>query len=93
MSTTTTVLLIGAAAVAGWWMFLRKSYFVERHGTHPYEYFDDLGAARAYSRKTGGALYEIAAGSEFDDKSAVRMTPNRSRARSRKQRRATRQAG
>jgi hypothetical protein len=81
-----TYIILGITGLAGaWWLFGRKSYFVEVKGGR-YEYFDDLGAARDYARSHSGAkLYQIPAGGEFDERSAVRMTPN-----SRKRRRRTR---
>lgn len=79
-------MLLGAGAVGLWYFFGRKSYFVERSGSHPYEYFSDLGQARAYARAGGGALYEIHTG-EFDEKTARRMTANRSKKTRSKKRR------
>jgi len=83
-----TYIILGITGLAGaWWLFGRKSYFVALKGGG-YDYFDDLGAARSYARSHGGSkLYQIPAGSEFDAKSAVRMTPNRSK-RKRRSRRA-----
>lgn len=83
---TGTVVFLGAAVALGAWWFLvppYKGYFVARSGSHPYEYFDDLGPARAYAKAGGGKLYEIHS-REFDEKTAKRMTPNRSRKKKRR---------
>lgn len=86
MGTGTVVFLGAAAALGAWWLLGRKSYFVQRSGKHPYEYFSDLGQARAYAKAGGGALYEIHT-EEFDERTARRMTPNRSKKSRRKKRR------
>ena len=69
--------------VGAWWLLLRKDYFVQVSGGR-YEYFGDLSEARSYAKREHGTLYEIPAGSEFSEKSAKRLTPNRSRKRRRR---------
>lgn len=83
MSTTSTILILGALGGAAYWMFGRgESYFVELPGSQrddlgrSYEYFGDLGEARSYAREYKGALYQLPSGSEFDAKTARRLTPN-----------------
>lgn len=83
MSTATWVLALGALGAGAWWLFGRKSYFVQLSGGG-YEYFNDLEEARRYAKGRRGTLYEIPAGSEFDERSARKLTPNRSRRRRKK---------
>lgn len=88
MSSFGTIVVFGAAVGLGaWWLMSRKSYFVERSGSHEYEYFSDLGEAKTYARKTGGALYELSGGGEYHGPSSGRrLTPNRSKRTKRRRR-------
>lgn len=83
MGTGTVVFLGAAVALGAWWFLKSDGYYVERSGSHPYEYFADLGQARAYAKAGGGRLYELHS-REFDEKTARRMTPNRSKKKRRR---------
>ncbi len=76
--TASTWIILGITGIAGaWWLFGREDYFVRLPGGS-YEYFGDLAEARAFARKHSGAkLYQIPKGGEFDEKRALRLTPNR----------------
>lgn len=89
MATFGTIVVLGAAVGLGaWWLLGQKSYYVGRSGSHPYEYFSDLGEAKTYARKTGGELYELSGyGTEFNGPSSGRrLTPNRSKRTKRRRR-------